>query len=139
MQDSNEENPFKRLYSIEERIRHYYSCKIDRIQNDKNALEMELHRVRYIYNVLNGFASRFVFAFLSGIVVLLVGCANTLVAKGNFNLLDGIKKFILCFFIIILLVQWLFLYLANTYYEKMKVVEDELEKVNNTVQPNSKK
>lgn len=126
MQNSNEEHPFKRLFSIEERIRHYYSCKIDGIKNDKNALEMELHRVRYIYNVLNGFASGFVFAFLSGIVVLLVGCANTLVAKGNLDLLDGIKKFIVCFFIIILLCQWLFLYLANTYYEKMKVVKKEL-------------
>lgn len=122
----------KRIFSIKKRIWNYYIDTIGGIEGDRDALEMELHRVRFIYNVLNGFASGFVVAFLSGLAGLLVGCANVVVSKGNFGLLVEIKEFIFWFFIAIILCQLLFLYLANTYYEKMKVVEEELEEIKNS-------
>ena len=45
------------MFSIKKRIENYYEDTINGIEGDKDALEMELHGVRYIYNVLNGFAS----------------------------------------------------------------------------------
>lgn len=120
----------KGFFSIKKRVRCYYSDTIDGIEDDQDALEMELRRVRYLYNVLNGFASGFVFAFLSGFAVLMVGCAETTVTQYDGSSLKGISTFIIYFFfVIILFCQWFFLRLAYTYYEKMKIVEDKLEKI----------
>ncbi len=130
---------FKGFFSIKKRVKCYYSDTIDGIEDDQDALEMELRRVRYLYNVLNGFASGFVFAFLSGFAVLMVGCAKTTVTQYDGSSLKGISTFIIYFFVIILFCQWFFLRLAYTYYEKMKIVKDELKKLNDKVQPNPKK
>lgn len=130
----------KGFFSIKKRVRCYYSDTIDGIEDNQDALEMELRRVRYLYNVLNGFASGFVFAFLSGFAVLMVGCAKTTVTQYDASSLNDISTFIIYFFfVIILFCQWFFLRLAYTYYEKMKIVEKELKKINNTVQPKPKK
>lgn len=115
----------KRIFSIKKRIGNYYIDTIGGIEGDKDALEMELHRVRYIYNVLHGFASGFVLGFLSGFIGLLAGFV-----KPEANLLNICLMALL--FIAILICQGLFLYLANTYYEKMKVVEEELEEIKNS-------
>ena len=120
----------KRIFSIKKRIGNYYIDTIGGIEGDKDALEMELHRVRYIYNVLHGFASGFVSGLLSGFAVLL---AKYLKAASvlYFDFIDRINVFT-CFFIAILFFQLLFLCLANTYYEKMKIVEEKLEEIKNS-------
>lgn len=120
------------MFSIKKRIENYYEDTINGIEGDKDALEMELHGVRYIYNVLNGFASNFVWLFLSGFIGVLIG-----IVKPEANLLN--IRLIGLIFIAILLCQWFFLRNANTAYEEMEVVKAELEKINNPVQPNPEK
>lgn len=120
------------VFSIKKRIENYYEDTINGIEGDKDALEMELHRVKYIYNVLNGFASNFVWLFLSGFVGYLFKIQSVKATVINFIMLAII-------FLMILACQWFFLCKANTAYEKMKVVKAELKKINDTVQPNPKK
>lgn len=120
------------VFSIKKRIENYYENTINGIEGDKDALEMELHGVRYIYNVLNGFASNFVWLLLSGFIGVLIG-----IVKPEANLLD--IRLMGLIFLAILLCQWFFLRNANTAYEEMEVVKAELEKINNPVQPNPEK
>ena len=135
--DTNEEE----TPCIVEKIRDYRKDKIDPIlENGKNTEEIkeklveELQRVRFSYNVWNGFTSGFIITFFGTFITLLVGNFLPKNIKSYIGLwtLAGI-------FVIISVVQVIFLRTANTSYEKMKLVEDELEKINNTVQPNSKK
>ncbi|WP_375169028.1 hypothetical protein [Gardnerella vaginalis] len=113
------------VFSIKKRIENYYEDTLNGIKLKQDALEMELHRVRYIYNVLNGFASNFVWLFLSGFIGVLIG-----IVKPEANLLN--IRLMGLIFLAILLCQWFFLCKANTAYEKMKAVEDELEKIKNS-------
>lgn len=120
------------VFSIKKRIENYYENTINGIEGDKDALEMELHGVRYIYNVLNGFASNFVWLFLSGLVGFLFKIKSIDNTVLSFIFLASI-------FLAILACQWFFLRNANTAYEEMEVVKAELEKINNPVQPNPEK
>ena len=120
------------VFSVKKRIENYYEDTINGIEGDKDALEMELHGVRYIYNVLNGFASNFVWLFLSGLVGFLFKIKS----------IDNIVLsfiFLASIFLAILACQWFFLRNANTAYEEMEVVKAELEKINNLAQSNPEK
>lgn len=110
------------MFSIKKRIENYYEDTINGIEGDKDALEMELHGVRYIYNVLNGFASNFVWLFLSGLVGFLFKIKSIDNTVLSFIFLASI-------FLAILACQWFFLRNANTAYEEMEVVKAELEKI----------
>lgn len=143
---SNDDTDEEETPCIVEKIRDYRKDKINPIiLNKKNTDEVkeklveELQRVRFHYNLWNSFSSNFVLSFLSGLIGLLVGQVKNISADGQVNSIDAISVFIGVFFLIILLCQFLFVCKTNTYYEKMKVVEDELEKINSAVQPNSKK
>ena len=120
------------MFSIKKRIENYYEDTINGIEGDKDALEMELHGVRYIYNVLNGFASNFVWLFLSGLVGFLFKIKSIDNTVLSFIFLASI-------FLAILACQWFFLRNANTAYEEMEVVKAELEKINNLAQSNPEK
>lgn len=126
--DTNEEE----ISCIVKKISDYRKDKINPIlKNGKNTDEVkeklvgELQRVRFHYNLWNGFSSGFVLGFLSGFIGLLAGFV-----KPEANLLNICLMGLI--FLAILLCQWFFLCKANTYYEKMKVVEDELEKIKNS-------
>lgn len=118
-------------------IENYREKKVDSILEDKENTEKvkkeklveELHRVRFYYNLWDKFSSGFVLGFLSGFVVLMVGCAESIVTKSDASSLKDVPSFIIGFFIIILICQWLFVCMANIYYEKMKVIKTELEKI----------
>lgn len=118
-------------------IENYREKKVDSILEDKENTEKvkkeklveELHRVRFYYNLWDKFSSGFVLGFLSGFVVLMVGCAESIVTKSDASSLKDVPSFIIGFFIIILICQWLFVCMANIYYEKMEVVKTELEKI----------
>lgn len=129
----------KRIFSIKKRIGNYCINTISGIEGDKDALEMELHRVRYYYNLCDKLSSGFVLGFISGFVVLMVGCAKSTVTEYDASGLKDVPYFIVCFFLIILICQVALVVMAYTYYEKMKVVKAELKKINDTVQPNPKK
>ncbi|MDF0753431.1 hypothetical protein [Gardnerella greenwoodii] len=136
---SNKNADKEKIPRIVKKIRDYRKDKINPIlKNGKNTDEVkeklveELQNVRFYYNLLNGFSSGFVLGFLSGFIGLLAGFV-----KPEANLLNICLMGLI--FLAILLCQWFFLCKANTAYEKMKAVEDELEKINNPAQSNPKK
>lgn len=118
-------------------------------EEKKEKLVDQLRRIRFCYNMWNGFSSNFVFAFLFGLIGLLVGQAKNISVDGKVNILNmgiinlfsvnnkignvepniAILAFIGGFFLVILLCQWFFLRNANIYYEEMEVVKAELEKI----------
>lgn len=121
-------------------IREYRRIKINPIlENEKNTdevkkeqLEEELRIVRFCYNFWNSFSSKFVFEFLSGLIGLLVGFTK-------FADEDASIFAVGFFFIIILLCKGVLVCGTNIYYEEMKVVKAELEKINNPAQSNPEK
>lgn len=187
----------EKISRIVTKIRKYRGKKINKILENKEYTEEEkkeklvdqLRTVRFCYNIWSGFSSNFVFAFLFGLIGLLVGQAKNISVDskvnilkmfgidlfslnnkiGNVEYIEAISVFIGGFFLVILFCQWLFVYVANTYYEEMEVVKaelkkikkskskceetkaleaefnemklirSELEKINNTIQPNPKK
>ena len=131
---SNKNTNENKVPCIVKKIRDYREITINPIiENEKNAKEVkkqlveELQRVRFFYNLWDKFSSGFVLGFLSGFIGLLAGFV-----KPEANLLNICSMAFL--FLGILICQGLFLYLTNTYYEKMKVVEKEIEEINNAIQ-----
>lgn len=164
---SNKNADKEKISRIVKKIRDYRKDKINPIlenkkyteEEKKEKLEEELRSVRFRYNNWNSFSSKFVLGFLLGLIGLLVGQEKNISVDGNVNILKifgidfcsvsnrigdvepnkAILLFIGGFFLVILLCQGLFVYVANIYYEKVEVVKAELEKINNTIQPNPKK
>ncbi len=136
----NEYTDEKEIPCIVREIREYRRIKINPIlENEKNTdevkkeqLEEELRIVRFYYNLWDSFSSKFVLSFLSGLIGLLVGFTKSADKVASIFAVGF-------FFMIILICQWLFVCGTNIYYEEMEVVEDELEKISNTIQPNPKK
>lgn len=129
---SNEDPDEDKVSCIVKKIRDYREITINPIiKNKKNAKEVkkqlveELQRVRFFYNLWDKFSSGFVLGFLSGFIGLLAGFV-----KPEANLLN--ICFMALLFLAILICQGFFLYLANTYYEKMKVVEETLENLDDS-------
>lgn len=114
------------MFSIKKRIENYCEDTIRGINCNQAALEMELHRVRYIYNMFDGLASNFVWLFLSGFVGYSFKIQSVNATIINFILLAIV-------FLMILACKCFFLCKANTAYEKMKLVEAELEKINSVI------
>lgn len=154
---SNKNADKEKISRIVKKIRKYRGKKINPIlENKKNTdevkkeqLEEELRTVRFCYNNWNSFSSKFVFAFLFGLIGLLVGQAKNISVDGKVNILNmgiinlfsvnnkignvepniAILAFIGGFFLVILLCQGFFVCKANTYYEKMEAVKAELKKI----------
>ncbi len=133
-------------------------------EEKKEKLVDQLRRIRSIYNVWNGFASGFTITFFATFITLLFGKVLPENIKNDIGLWA-----LAIIFIIVSVVQTFFLCTANMYYEEMEVVKaelkkikkskskceetkaleaefnemklirSELEKINNTVQPNPKK
>lgn len=157
----------EKISCIVKKIRKYRVKKINPILENKEYTEEEkkeklvdqLRTVRFSYNIWDSFSSKFVLSFLLGLIGLLVGQAKNISVDGNVNILKifgidfcsvsnrigdvepnkAILLFIGGFFLVILLCQGLFVYVANIYYEEMEVVKAELEKINNLAQSNPEK
>lgn len=128
--------------SIEKTIRKYRGKKINPILKNKKYTEEEkkeklvdqLRRIRSIYNVWNGFASGFTITFFATFITLLFGKVLPENIKNDIGLWA-----LAIIFIIVSVVQTIFLCTANMYYEEMEVVKAELEKINNLAQSNPEK
>lgn len=103
-------------------------------EEKKEKLVDQLRRIRSIYNVWNGFASGFTITFFATFITLLFGKVLPENIKNDIGLWA-----LAIIFIIVSVVQTIFLCTANMYYEEMEVVKAELEKINNLDQPNPKK
>ncbi len=98
-----------------------YKKKLDKIENDEEELKKELRKVRNCYNACHNLSSGFVISFFLAFFGYLI--------KVN-EIEDSLKYgFIAAVFLIILIYQILFVKFSNFYYEKMKIVEDKLEKI----------
>lgn len=113
-----------------EHILDEYKNGLGEIKNDEKALKEELSRVRFMYNFCYCFSSGFVLSFF-------VGGFIGYILKLKMNAYSFANIMAIC--MIALFVQWVIACAECISYEEMKFVEDELEKINNTVQPKPKK
>ncbi len=105
-----------------------YKNDLGEIKHDEKALKEELSRVRFNYNFCN--------CFSSGVILTLFG--GFLGSACNTRTFVGLS-FSLIIFAIVVMVLGIVVYSECVCYEEMKFIEDELEKINNTVQPKPKK
>lgn len=100
----------------------YKINKLDKIKNNKEALKGELRGVRFMYNVWHCFSSGFILPFFGGFIGYIFNMKKMDPTYTNLF-------YIMIVFIIILLVQWIFVCVTYACYEKMELIEDELKKV----------
>lgn len=100
----------------------YKLNRLDKIKNNKEALKGELRGVRFMYNVWNCFSSGFILPFFGGFIGYIFNMKKMGPTYTNFF-------YIMIVFIIILLIQWIFVCVTYACYEKMELIEDELKKV----------
>lgn len=130
--DEDKVSWWKGICSIRTRIDYYRIHTVKVMLHNKRdvaerKLKAELRKVRFSYNVWNGFASGFIISFFVGFITLLAGKV----------LPENIKNYIglwaiAIIFIIIVVVQTIFLRTANTSYEKMKLVEETLKNLDDS-------
>lgn len=109
-----------------------YKDDLKEIKNSKEALEEELIRVRCHYNSFHNVSSGFLVSFFLGFLGYIF----------KFGEISNVVLRCVCVAVIfaaILIYQVAFINLSNLYYEEMKLVEKELERINSKIQPNSKK
>lgn len=112
----------------------YKINKLDKIKNDKEALREELSRIRFMYNFCCCFSSGFVLTFFGG--GFFGGGVTGFIFKVEMN---SYAFYIMAIGMIALFIHWIIAFAKCICYEEMKFVEDELEKINSTIQPNPKK
>ncbi len=107
-----------------------YKNGLCEIKNDEKELKEELSILRLKHNFFHCFSSRFVLPLFGG---------GSIGYIFNMKINNHHYIFIMAIGIITLLVQWIIVCAECICDEEMKFVEDELEKINSTIQPNPKK
>lgn len=102
-----------------------YKNKLDKIENDEEELEKELRKSRSEYNRWKGFADNVISSVLVAFLAALFG---DIVIK-NFETYQKVSSILLIIFLLVAVCQAAALATANIAYEKMKLVEDKLEKI----------
>lgn len=105
-----------------------YKKKLDKIENDEEALKKELRDVRSTYNLFKGFDLKLIVPFFGGFVI------SAFKISTFESLYWSLFAFSTVVFVMLVLAC-----VSNIFYERMKLVKAELKKINNTVKPNSKK
>lgn len=105
-----------------------YKNYLDKNKNNEEVLKKELREVRSIYNLFKGFDLKLIVPLFGGFVI---GAFKISTFE---SLCWSLAAFSTVLFVLLVLVC-----VSSILHEKMKIVEDMLEKINNAVQPNPKK
>ena len=105
-----------------------YKNYLDKNKNNEEALKKELREVRSTYNLFKCFDLKLIVPFFGGFVI----------SACNISTFESLCWSLAAFSTVVVVILVLAC-VSIIFYEKMKIVEDKLKKINDTVQPNFKK
>ena len=140
---SNENSDEEEISCVMKEIVDYRRLKINPIvknkkyteEEKKEKLGKELIIIRSKYNTWNGFAKNFIVSVLVAFLTILFSSIKI----KDYVMYQTILSWLLIIFLFVAFFQFGIFKSVSIDYEKMKLVEAELEKINSAVQPNPKK
>lgn len=140
---SNEDPDEEETPCVMKEIVDYRRIKINPIveneeyteEEKKEKLGKELIIIRSKYNTWNGFAKNFAVTSLVAFLTILFSSIKI----ENYVMYQQVLSILLIIFLFVAFFQFGMFKSVSIDYEKMKLVEAELEKINSAIQPNPKK